>query len=847
MKSILTTLAAAVVFISASAYQFTYNFRNIPVSQAVVQISKDHPDLNINLIYNELNSYRTSATVRTDDAYSALRQTIGLNPITIVKKGNAFFIEALQHGRYCYTGRAVDSGNEPVVAATVMLLAPRDSTVITYGVTDENGRFSIPCDHTGVIAKLSCMGYQTTYRKATSFALGTIVMPEKTFALNTVNVEAETAHIYSDKTVYVPTSRQKNASQTGIDLLDRMAVPQLIVDPSGLSVRTVSGQPVQIFIDSSPATSQDLDGLNISDVKRVEVLFNPRDVRYRGAEYVVNFVMQKYEYGGYGKGTIGQWFGYNRFNVVGYDKIVYKKMTFDLFVDGALMKDKHRGYVSEETFRLPDFQGTGEQTIGRKSATTSSQFKNFVDNVSFRAVYASANTEITNLVQANYTDNPRDNSENALSYTNGFAPSSVASTLASKLNRSFNYEFEAYHVMSDKLAFNVDAGYRFEKNKSYSLYTNDDVHITNDAIEKYNYVKVQPSLVWNPDNHNNVFPFMHAEYATTKVDYFGNSPSRQNYDIWGYMAGLKYTHHRDKWSAGGLIGWTYANTTLTGDKIEDNYPQGNVFGSYTPNSKNQMELTYAFGKQVPDTYQKSPNMLQQNELMWVSGTPGLANYWNHHIRFTYTWMPGKTWQVAPTANYFTESNVVVPQYTPDGPGGSILKRYVNNGDYHYAMVGVNTTARFLGGKLVARINPMLTSYKINGEYNMSNRDFLCTAQLTAYFGQFYAYGWYATPMTELDSDTRTRERTPSRYQMQVGWGDSEWKISVTAYNFFNKGYNGMRRTLQSSLYSFNNTQLTPDFHQRFQVSVSCTIGYGRKVRPTDEVTALGTGPSAILK
>ena len=130
-------------FISASAYKYAYTFNNTPISEAIVQISKDHPDVNISFIYKELDNYRTSARIATDDVYTALRQAIGLNPISIIKKNQNYYIEAFQHGKFCYTGNIIGSDNEPVVAATVMLLTPKDSTVITYGITDDTGRLSL--------------------------------------------------------------------------------------------------------------------------------------------------------------------------------------------------------------------------------------------------------------------------------------------------------------------------------------------------------------------------------------------------------------------------------------------------------------------------------------------------------------------------------------------------------------------------------------------------------------------------------------------------------------------------------------------------------------------------------
>lgn len=119
--------------------------------------------------------------------------------------------------------------------------------------------------------------------------------------LDEIVVEASNQRTSSNISTYVPVARQKNADADAISLLSQMAIPQIEVDPIGQAVKTSSGQAVSIFIDFLPATPQDLQGMRTRDVKKVEYYLYPTDPRFQGARYVVNFVMQKYEWGGYTK------------------------------------------------------------------------------------------------------------------------------------------------------------------------------------------------------------------------------------------------------------------------------------------------------------------------------------------------------------------------------------------------------------------------------------------------------------------------------------------------------------------------------------------------------------------
>lgn len=387
MLRIITIIASVMTFLMANAETFSYRFNSTPLPKAIQRIVENHPDLDINFIYNELENYNTSATVHADNAYDALRQTIGLNPVTVVKSGDTYYLEALQHGKYVYMGKAIGTDNEPVVAATVMLLAPKDSTVLTYGITDAAGRFSIPCDRQGVVAKLSCVGYRTIYKKFDSFNVGTITMPESPINLKTVTVEGDNASLLSDRSVYRPTQRQKNASQTATDLLVRMAIPQLNTRLGSSAVSTAAGYPVAMFIDFVPATESDLRMMKVSDVKTVEYLEYPSDPRFQGNRFVINFRMIRYDYGGYVK-TLGveNFIANSGFAQVNA-RFTKNKMSYDIMGYGYYMANDHFGVDQTETFHLP--QGNGEiKSFQRESTTESSKYRKQNYEGSIRALYS---------------------------------------------------------------------------------------------------------------------------------------------------------------------------------------------------------------------------------------------------------------------------------------------------------------------------------------------------------------------------------------------------------------------------------------------------------------------------
>lgn len=669
----------------------------------------------------------------------------------------------------------------------------------------------------------------------------------RTQELDEVVVEASNQRISSTISTYIPMARQKNAATDAVSLLNQMAIPQLIVNPSDMSVHTISGQDVSIYIDYVAASEQDLSGMCTTDVKKVDYLIYPTDPRFHGAKYVIHFVMQQYEWGGYTKLNAEQWCGVNRSEGAVYSKFAYKRMTFDLYADEIYLTNRHTGTQSTETFRFQDLFGNGSQTVQRTSIPTALRYRNNSNDVVFRALYNTEKVQISNKLSLVFNSIPRNNAEDLLMYANDCLPNSMARTIASERNRSLDYQLEIYRSFSEKLGLDVESNYRYNHIDSHSEYADNDCPIINNAKEHVHQISITPNLLWNPNENNSFMPFTHAEYSTTQINYDGNSPSSQTYDIGGYIGGLQYTYQQQRWTVGALLAWVYADVNLSGISFRDNYPQGYLFTTYSPNDKNQWELAYSFGKKVPKTYQKSPTMLQQDALMWYAGTPGLDNFWNHHVVGTYTWLPNNKWQLALNGAYFLADNRVTAIYTPTAPDGTMLRQYQNNGNFSSGTISVNATAKFFNGKLVAQLQPMFTRYSTTGEYAQKLNDFQCRAQITGYFGDFNLLGWYSTPTKKLNQDTGSKAHVPACYQLQLGFSKGAWQASATAYNFFRSSWESSQESLTGQYYELDCCTYDTTQHMRFQLSVTYTFSYGKKVQRNNELSGVGTAASAILK
>lgn len=671
----------------------------------------------------------------------------------------------------------------------------------------------------------------------------------ETQALNEVVIEASNQRINAEVSTYIPMARQKNSAQNAVSLLAQMSIPQIEVDPINLAVKTAHGENVAIFIDYIPATSADLQGMKTQDVKKVEYYMHPSDARFQGAKYVINFVMQKYEWGGYTKLMADKWLGVNRSEGSLYSKMTYKRMIFDVFADEIYLTDRHIGQSSSEHFNFTDLNGNGPLSVTRKSETQSSLYRNNSNDFSLRALYNTENVQISNRLSYSLKNVPHNDMDNALTYSSELFPASESSTIASSRDWALNYVGGYFFMLSKQVALNIDATYTYGRNTSNSHYfVPNELSIINNAKEDVHKFTSYLHLTWNPDKSNQFFSNFGVQHDWNIINYFGNSPSRQKYDVGIYFLGQNYQHiFNEKWNVGAGLAWIWETNRISGVNADNNFPQTNINATWSPDDKNQLYFTANYGSMFPNASQKSPNMLQQDELMWYKGTPELKDYKYTNALLSYTWLPNNRWQLTADAYFGYIKNRCVTLYSPTGPNGAMLRQYFNGGDYYSDYVGVNATGKFFGGKLVAKLRPQFWIRKTTGDYAWNSNQLTFTTQLSYYFGNFYLLGYYATPSKYQQNHSGIISRSPSKYQVQIGWGKGAWNLKATAYNFLHTSWEDSKETLTSEYYSFDRTSFGTQTHARYSLSVTYTVGYGKKVQRNNEISGSGTAGSAILK
>lgn len=202
------------------------------------------------------------------------------------------------------TGKITEKSTSlPLGYATVTLQNSKRPDIITGGMTDENGVFTIEANAGTYDVKFEFISFKAIEMKQLAIQedkdFGTVALEAEAEMLDAVEIRAErsTVEIKLDKKVYNVGQDMIVKGGTVSDVLDN--VPSVSVDVEG-NVSLRGNENVRILIDGKPSG---LGGINIADalkllpadaVDKVEVITNP-SARYdaEGGGGIINIVLKK--------------------------------------------------------------------------------------------------------------------------------------------------------------------------------------------------------------------------------------------------------------------------------------------------------------------------------------------------------------------------------------------------------------------------------------------------------------------------------------------------------------------------------------------------------------------------
>ena len=283
MKRYITLILALLLTISAQAQKrISREYNNVSLSDALRQLSEQQTGYSIYFLYNELEDFRITTTVRNKHLPEAIQQMIGFYPIRITtstdEDGKKIFVECIHKTDLHLTGTIIDEQGQPVAYANIAILNPVDSTLLCGGVSNESGVFVIPVDQLNILARISYVGYKTIYKQCNNTELGTIRMQPETQTLKGVTVKGERPFVTMKNGVLTANIANTELAHLGNarDVLRRL--PLLNVDDESIEVFG-KGSPLILIDNRKMRDASELLLLQSDNIKSVQIITMP------GAEY----------------------------------------------------------------------------------------------------------------------------------------------------------------------------------------------------------------------------------------------------------------------------------------------------------------------------------------------------------------------------------------------------------------------------------------------------------------------------------------------------------------------------------------------------------------------------------
>ena len=238
-------------------------------------------------------------------------------------------------------GGVCDKNAKPLSYAGVYVLNVGDSTLITYAITDLEGKFVIDAIPFGkAFLKIEYFGYATVYTQPFTlsqqnpvYKIQRIKMSQEATTLEGVEIVAQVEMLESnlDKTVFNVESSITTEGATAVEVLEE--IPSVDVDMDG-NVTLRGSENVTILVDGKP-THLTLDQIPANLIQSIEVITNPSArLEPDGESGILNVVLKKRKESGFNgmvslrgsmelfrnKPKLGSYSGNLNFNY-SYDKI----------------------------------------------------------------------------------------------------------------------------------------------------------------------------------------------------------------------------------------------------------------------------------------------------------------------------------------------------------------------------------------------------------------------------------------------------------------------------------------------------------------------------------------------
>lgn len=665
----------------------------------------------------------------------------------------------------------------------------------------------------------------------------------KTQVLKEVTIVSENHKAIKDGVEYIPTPEERRRSADPYTLLSRMMMPGLKVDVMNKTVKTVYREDVHVFIDGAEAKDWEMKSIRPKEVARVRFLQSPSDPRYKGYTSVVDFILRKYDYGGYVALEGMQ----NFINNVGdYDvtmKLRKKKMTYRAIAETTY--NHVEGIVNNSNTNYTYLDG---HQLNRKAwADSEDKQQSYIGGFSMR--YDSNKLIWMLQTGMRFGRKPANITSSRLLYDEVTSSTSEEEISSYSLVPYANYFFRINKLpRGSQLIGYLSFSYNHNKSNSRYLYGN---LLPNNILNGYSEDAYLPgvSLTYNTPlykkNYLTAMVSYDMEYYRTQYRGTNETYQKLNNSYWNFY--LRYNHNFSKSWNGSFIAYMPVQRYKVNDLNTKTTPyiNGSLTISGSIGSKHSFFIRGNITQTdiVPSYY--NTVIRQDNEVEGSRGNSGLKTVRQAFALLSYTWMPTNNFSLNASFSWDNIIHDIVPYWHEIG--GLMVKEMINSGDFNPIYLHITPSLSLLNNKLKINSEVSYVHEWHNGIFRVNN----------GYFGWYpsvycdIAKDWTVNASYSISSGSgymrgsSQMSKFSDNFRMGVQYANGNLFVKLQVNSLLRK--NGWVKTrLNSEYISYNRYLSRPSDDRYLSLTATYTFDFGKKINHGDNMGFDGTRKSSAL-
>lgn len=664
---------------------------------------------------------------------------------------------------------------------------------------------------------------------------------EHNVILSEVTVQSASVVKRSDGSyAFYPDSRQRSSAADGIGLLQRMMIPNLVVNAVSGEVKTTTRKPVTLMIDGREASQQDISALRPKDVLRVEYYEQPTG-KFLANTAVVNYVMRKYEYGGYVYLQGTQRFFYDTGVYGASAKFDRKKWSVQVMGGGRYEHDGDVGSDMYETFRFP---GDPMMAEAKRSSTVADGFLKSWQGYGVADVnYTDSLTTFETQVGLFKKDTPEDWSESVMrySYRQDDSRSRTQSTQSSLMPYWTGY---IRRLLPNGQSLLAHSQFKYSRAHSSRLYglSDEGFEPVGNFVEADNFqfgLRLKYEKTFKQGNSI-------TAYASTAENWYNNHysgtvDSEQQLLATESTMGITYSHvfkkrWQVKWQLLGTVSSHHVNEL---ERVVNFSPNPAMLLSYQINDRHSLNANVEWTQFAPTTSQLNDVDQPLDELLTLRGNPGLDVSQCGEATLSYTALFGDLSLNA--SFYWTGSfDCILATWYPEGE--KMIQTYVNNGNCHFMSMGISPSWSLFNKSLMLQGSLYYSPQYRTGIRKRYVDCVVYNLRADWYYRQFTLSAYYDSKFININTQG-TEYTLPGSYGLTATCRYKQWLFSVFYESTDKPDY---KQEMWSPHYDYLLLHHSDYARHKVGVTVTCSFDFGRKVARRDLQVDKNVN-SAILK